>query len=197
MKDRVATALRAFVVLGLGVDVVLFAIVVALRVGFPYQLEWMTGSVLDHIERLRSGEPVYSAPTASWMAYIYPPLYYGIGALLGGSYLACRLVSLASAAAQAALVRSVAKELGASAFWAFAGSGLFVACYPYLGWWYDIERSDTLFGAMALVVCALLLRGRTPAVHALAGALGGLAFLAKQQAVFYVAGGVAALVVTW
>jgi hypothetical protein len=188
---------RIAITLALAVDVALFVGVVAQRLFFPYELEWMTGSVLDSIERLRSGAPLYAEPSASWIPFIYPPLYYWVGALLGGSALACRLVSLVSALFQAVMARRIARDLGATLFWAAVSGALVLACFPYAGWWYDLERSDTLGGAMILGTCALLVRARTPRAHAVAGLVAGLAFFAKQQAVFYVAGAIVALVATW
>src|SRR5205823_5763447 len=132
----------------------------------------------------------YAEPSATWIPFIYPPLYYWLGALLGGSALACRLVSLASVLVQAVMARRIARELGATSFWATASAALVLACFPYAGWWYDLERSDTLAGAMTLVTCALLVRARTPRAHAMAGLVAGLAFFAKQQAIFYLAGAI-------
>lgn len=169
--------------------------VVVSRVTFPGQIEWMTGSVLDHVERVRQGLPLYTEPTASWIPYIYPPLFSWIGAALGGSAVACRLVSVMSAIVQAVLVGRIALRLSASRFWSVVAVGLFFACFPYCGWWYDLERSDTLCGAMMLAVCWLLLDPRSFAASVIAGAMTGLAFFAKQQAVFYGAGAFAALVV--
>jgi len=172
----------------LAAQVVVVAYAIAVRVAFPFQIEWMTGSVLDHVERARQGLPIYTEPTASWIAYIYPPLYTWTVALLGGSAWVARLVSLASLTVQMACARKVARELGASPFWSTASAALVLACYRYVGWWYDLERTDTLFGALVLVSTLTLLRARSLPAHLLAGAVAGLAFFAKQQAVFYVAG---------
>jgi hypothetical protein len=53
--------------------------VIASRIRYPHDLEWMTGSVLDHVERVRNGVPVYTAPTARWIPFLYPPLFYWLG----------------------------------------------------------------------------------------------------------------------
>ncbi len=36
------------------------------RLGYQCELEWMTGSVYDHIERIRDGKSVYTAPSLEW-----------------------------------------------------------------------------------------------------------------------------------
>jgi hypothetical protein len=188
-----AKIVRAVAFVALALHVVACVYVVGSRIAFPGQLEWMTGSVLDHVERVRAGLPIYTAPSATWIPYIYPPLYSWVGAALGGSALACRLVSVASALVEGALVVRVARDLGASRRYAGLAAGLFFACFSFSGWFYDVERSDTLFGAMALGVCAIVLRSRRLPILALAGALAGVAFFAKQQAIFYAFGAVLGL----
>lgn len=163
----------------------LFAYVVAARLTFPFELEWMTGSVLDHVERIAQGHPLYAEPSADFIPFIYPPLYYWIAAKLGGSFLVCRLLSLSAAAIQAACAYRLALLLGAPRGWSLLAVGLFLACFGYVGWWYDIERSDTLFVAMMVSATTLLAWRRTAVTCALAGALVGLGFFAKQPAVAF------------
>lgn len=189
-------AARAVVAAVLAAQIVVVVYAIAARVSFPYASEWMTGSVLDHVERVLRGEPLYTEPSASWIAYIYPPLYPWIVAVLGGSALAGRVVSLVSVAIQMEACRRVARDLGAGRFWSWAAAAMVLACYRYVGFWYDLERSDTLAGTMVVVALSALLRARTVgaspfrehAVVVASGVLGGLAILAKQQAAFYVVG---------
>jgi hypothetical protein len=155
---------------------------VALRVTFPYELEWMGGSVLDHVDRVRAGLPVYTQPTTRWIPYLYPPLYYWIAARLGGGFLACRLLSLAAAGGQAACIGWLARRAGATPYWTSIAVLLFFSAFFYVGYWYDIERSDTLCVALVLLANVVLSRRRTVLATVSAGAILGLAFFAKQQA---------------
>lgn len=194
MRARVFSISRVAVAVGLGVHAVMFVWVVGGRLTFPFELEWMTGSVLDHVERVRAGVPVYVEPSSRWIPFLYPPLYYWVCAPLGGSVLACRLVSLATSLLQLVLVRRIARDLRASRFWSLAASGLFVGCFSYVGWWYDLERADSLYSALVVAGAAVLVRARGPFGHVVAGVCLAIAFLAKQQSVFYVAGAGAGLV---
>jgi hypothetical protein len=165
----------------------MFVYVVGARVTFPFELEWMTGSVLDHVERVRGGADVYAAPTAGWIPYLYPPLYYWLAAPLGGSFLACRLLSLVATATQAICIARLAKRAGATPFWRLVGVGLFLACFPFVGWWYDLERSDTVFVAIMLVATTILVETSSIPGAVLAGVLLGLGFFAKQPALAFIA----------
>jgi hypothetical protein len=168
--------------------------VIASRIRYPHDLEWMTGSVLDHVERVRNGVPVYTAPTARWIPFLYPPLFYWLGAALGGGAFACRLVSVVATIAQGGLVWSAARALRADRVWSAVAVLVFVAAFPFVGFWYDIERGDNLCGALVLGGSVALMRARGLRGHVVAGVLLAVAVLAKQQAIFYVAGGAVGLV---
>lgn len=192
-KKEARGTYRNVIVAALVAEIALVVVTIAQRLVFPHDIEWMAGSVLDHAERMRNGLPVYTEPTASWIPFLYPPLYPKLVAILGGSARAGRLLSLACAGVQVECTRRITKELGAERFWQLVAAALVVACYRYVGWWYDLERSDTLLGALVMIACTVLVRepkdDRAAGVAALfAGATLGLAFFAKQQAVFYVLG---------
>jgi hypothetical protein len=193
MRARVLSA-RIVLLAGLAVPAIAAVLVIAARIGHPYDLEWMAGSVLDHVERVREGKPLYTAPSATWIPFLYPPLYYWLCAVLGGGVYACRLVSLVASIAQGALVWQAARTLQATKFWSAVAVLVFVAAFPFVGFWYDIERSDTLFGAIVLAASVVLLRARSTRGYVAAGALFALATLAKQQALFYLVGAGAGLV---
>lgn len=194
MMQRLRRASRVLLVAALVGHALMALYVIASRVGYPHDLEWMTGSVLDHVERVRNGEPVYTAPTARWIPFLYPPLFYWLGSALGGGALACRLVSVVATLAQGGLVWSAARALDATKLWSAVAVLVFVAAFPFVGFWYDIERGDNLCGALVLAGAVALIRARGLRGHVLAGLLLAVAVLAKQQAIFYVAGGASGLV---
>src|SRR5690349_366009 len=105
-------------------------IAVLSRLFYPYELEWMTGSILDHVERVRAGLPIYAQPSPDWVPFMYPPLYYWICALVTKvlpGFLGCRLVSLAWTGVQAYCVWRLARRSSQSRFWAVLALGLFFA----------------------------------------------------------------------
>jgi len=185
--------LHALVGVGLAVHAVLLAWVVVGRLRFPFELEWMTGSTMDHVERVRAGSPLYVAPSAGFVPFLYPPLYYWVVALLGGSALAARLVSIGSVVAQAVCAFFVAGRVGAKGHTRFLAPGIIVASFSYVGFWYDVERSDMLCGALLVGGAFVLLRARGAAGHVVAGVVLASSVLCKQQASFYIAGAAGAL----
>lgn len=165
--------------------VVFFAYAVVQRFHYPVELEWMSGGVLDHVDRVSEGKPIYVAPSVAFIPFLYPPLYYWLSALVAKAMTvqaACRVVSVLATLVTAALVHRAAKKLGATAFWAACAVALFFGAYSLTGYWYDLERSDLLM--MAMITGGLVLALGRPALvpTAIAGALVGGAFFAKQPA---------------
>jgi len=178
--------------------VVCFAYVVVQRFRYPVELEWMGGGVLDHVERVKRGEPLYVAPSQSFIPFIYPPLYYWISAFVArfaSVLVACRVVSIVATAANAALVFGLSRALGATRFWSAVAVGLFFGAYSLTGYWYDVERCDPLATTLALggAFAWARLRDRGAAI---AGAIFAFAFLAKQQSIALVVWPAAALAFT-
>jgi hypothetical protein len=168
------------------------------RAGYRGELEWMTGSILDHVERVRAGEPVYTAPDARWIPFLYPPLYYRLAAAISRAVpiaLACRGLSIAATFAQAACVARLARRLGADRFWTAIAVGAFFAAFRELDYWYDLERPDSLVVAMLLAGAVVLVDVSGVIGAAIAGFVVGAAFFAKQPALLFLAAGAGALVV--
>lgn len=181
----------------LGVVLVgLFLYAVLVRATSPADAEWMTGAIRDHVERVRDGLPLYTAPSAEHVPFIYPPLYYWVAGALAKVMplkLACRAVSVASTLAAALAVRTASRGMGASRYWAAMGALTFIASYPLTSYFFDLERVDALFVALVAWATALALRSRTTRAIAIAGALLGVAFLAKQMAAAILLAGAAGL----
>ncbi|MFN3781621.1 MAG: hypothetical protein ACK4SO_05555, partial [Candidatus Kapaibacteriota bacterium] len=57
----------------------LTAYVMFSRLQYPYQLEWMEGGEVEHIQRLLDGKKIYCEPSMEFIPYIYTPFYYYIG----------------------------------------------------------------------------------------------------------------------
>ena len=53
----------------------------ARRLAYPYDLEWMEGTMLLHAHRLREGQPLYAPPSLAFVAFAYPPLQPALVAL--------------------------------------------------------------------------------------------------------------------
>ena len=209
-------ALWTAVALPAAYQLVLLGTAIAVRVGYPYDLEWMEGGMLHHALRIRSGEGIYAPPSIEFIPYLYTPLYPAILAMLGGvvgiSYTVGRIISVISligiavvSAVQLGHRRHAHADLGATGAGIALALGLFAAAYPATDGWYDLVRADTLFLFMVTSAIAAL-----PAWSRVGAGLGGhartaaggvllaLAFFCKQTGIFYVAlGGAIVLVYNW
>ncbi|HEV2473253.1 MAG TPA: glycosyltransferase family 39 protein, partial [Chthonomonadales bacterium] len=185
--------------------------------GYPFELEWIGGAMLDHCKRVLMHLPLYTAPGPGWFPYEYPPLYTWLCAWImewtgGPSFVPMRLVSILSTIGCAWLLYAWCRRACGSTIWSIAAAGLFLASYRFTGAFYDIERLDMLFLFLSFLGCYLLARS-LPAEPVSASASPGtersaggeslwvvlaalafaLAFLTKQQAILFTAAGAAAL----
>lgn len=165
-----------------------FLAVALLRITYPYELEFMTGACLDHVDRVLDGEPLYVPPTADFVTWLYGPLYFYTAAavswLVGGSSLVVlRVVSLTAAVATTALVyRFVHKRTDGDRFAAWTAMGLWASTYGIVGTWWDIGRVDSLFVTWTMLALALLMLGKKTSTAVLAALVLTLAYLTKQTA---------------
>jgi hypothetical protein len=168
-----------------------FVYAVVQRFRFPVELEWMSGGVFDHIERVRNGQPIYAPPSAEFIAFLYPPLYLwvsGFVARFASIFVASHLVSLAATGCTAACSYRIAQRLGATRYWSVVAVLLFVSAYSFTGYWYDLERADSLLMGMLTLGAVVALESDGAFGALVSGALIGGAFFAKQPAsVFFVA----------
>ncbi|MHB1002629.1 MAG: ArnT family glycosyltransferase [Thermoleophilia bacterium] len=166
----------------------LFLATLLSRAGYPYELEWMEGGIVDHAGRVLEGKQLYGEPSFEFTAFTYTPLYFYAGALsakfFGLDFFALRLVSiLASLGALTVIFQFVRRESG-SAFFALLAAGLFAGSYSITGYWFDLARPDMLFLCLILAAAYLVRFHESAAPLALAASLAFLAFMSKQTALF-------------
>ncbi len=167
----------------------LWLVLVALRISYPYELEWMEGGMLDHIHRVQQGKALYDAPSMEFGSYPYTPLYPWVCALFGSvavdGFAVARSVSVLATIGVLFALCAAARQSSDGGRWRLAAllsAGLYAAGNGFTGGWGDIARIDALstaLGAWAFVVA----RGGAGARRITAAAgLASLAFLAKQSA---------------
>ncbi|MFB3881490.1 MAG: glycosyltransferase family 39 protein [Armatimonadota bacterium] len=187
-EDRAAgpAALRWAVLALAGAFIALYLAIAPARMAYPYELEWMEGACVDHVQRVLEGKPLYVAPSLEFVPFVYPPFYFWVSAaaakLIGVGFLPLRLVSLLSSLGCLALIFLMVRRQTRSAFAGVIGAGVFAACFRIAGAWYDIARVDMLATALLLGAVYLAQLDRGWELHAVAGALVALAFLSKQVA---------------
>ncbi len=181
---RVAAALRTLPAIGAGAYIALFIVLVGLRVGYPFELEWLEGAMVDHVRTILSGAPLYAKPSLTFIPLTYTPLYFYAAAafskIIGVGFFPLRLLSIAaSAGVLGMLYRLAAREAGDIRAGMLA-AGLFAAMFGWTDGWLDLARNDSLFLLLALVAIYVLRWHDSPTAYASAGALMALSFLAKQ-----------------
>ncbi|HEY8080158.1 MAG TPA: hypothetical protein VIF62_38770 [Labilithrix sp.] len=166
------------------------------RVAHGCELEWTTGAVFDHAERVASGQPIYIAPSIDWIPLPFPPAYYAVvGPLMKvfPGFMAGRIVSILATLVQAVCVWRLASKHGARRTWCIVAIGFFAGAFAYCGLWYDVERPDSLFVATIAVGITILAERTGVFATAVAGAIVGAAFFVDQPALWFTFGGIAAL----
>jgi len=173
---------------GSALFLVVYLAIVAARIAYPFELEWMEGASLQQVQRILSGQPLYVAPTLDFIPLVYPPLYYYLSALtaaiIGGTFLPLRLVSFLASLGSCVVIYLLIRRESGNAFAALLGSGLYIATFRLSEAWFDLARIDSLFLFFLLAAIYLARFHSTPRGHLAAGAALALAFLTKQTALF-------------
>ena len=178
-----------------------FLYAVSQRLLYPHELEWMEGALADHASRVADGLPLYCEPQAEHVPFLYAPLLFwlgGLGMKLGlDGILALRLIATLFSVGSAVLIGLWVRKETALAVSGLVASGIFVAGYGWLAWWYDLARNDSLFVFLCLATTYQLRHGGRRQ-WLWAGLLATLALLAKQSALMWLpAVGVGAMCWNW
>jgi hypothetical protein len=192
---------RGAAVAAAAVAYVALAWVIAHRIAYPFDLEWLEGATLWHAQRLVDGQALYPAPSLQFVPHPYPPLYPALIALLarasgGVSYALGRALSVASFAGALAIGWRFVRGEGGSRAAAMVAMAIPCAAYVPTGAWIDLVRVDSLWLLLTAGGTTLAWRARrsTPGVAA-AAALLVAAFFAKQTAAPFMAAVALGLVV--
>ena len=158
----------------------------ALRIPYPYELEWMEGGAVDHAARIISGSPLYEKPSIEFMSFPYTPLYFYVSALLckfsWTGFAQLRLVSFISSLICLLLIYKFVYSETSNKKASFIAACFFAATFGQTGFWMDIAREDTMFLAFFLAAAYILKFRETAPFYILAGFLVALSFLSKQTA---------------
>jgi dolichyl-phosphate-mannose-protein mannosyltransferase len=163
-----------------------YAYVLAHRIGYPFELEWIEGGSLNSVARVMHGHALYSRPTLTWAPNIYPPLYYwisSIAARVGGlNFTSLRAVSVCASVVVCGAVWGLVRRDTGGLIGPTAAVGLFLASYRIGGAWFDVARVDMVFMAFLFTGLYAARSTERPAHAVVAGSLLFLALLSKQCA---------------
>lgn len=162
-----------------------FFFIALLSIGYPYQLEWMEGQVMDVVARVMSDQSIYVEPSLEYTPFIYAPLYFYVTAfmssLVGLDFFAGRLVSLLSITGVGLILfHWVRKEAGGWST-AWLAVGLFFATYQLSSRWFDVARIDSLYLFLLAAACFTFFYSQRAWCSVAAGLLFSLAFFTKQN----------------
>ena len=173
----------------------------AVRIPYPFEVEWMEGAMVDHASRIADGLPLYCPPGPEHVPFLYAPLLFWLGGFLMKlgvpGLLALRCIAAGATLATAMLIGHWVRRETGRIVPGLAATGMFLAGYGWLFWWYDLSRNDSLF-LLCTLGCAYALRHGGKWRWLSAGLLAAIAVLAKQSAVMWLpAIGVGALLHDW
>jgi hypothetical protein len=162
-----------------------------LRIDYPFELEWMEGSMVDHVIQIKEGGSLYPVANESFIAWMYTPLYYRIVALFPyfeqSPFISARMVSYVATLMMALFVFTIVVRVSEDTWFALLMLLLTVAVNPYMGYWYDLARVDSVFVCFCLASLAILQRKSIDLPRmVVCGLMLALAVFAKQIAVIVV-----------
>jgi hypothetical protein len=180
ISPRVLSGLRVLLAALSVLMVALFAYTALRRMHFVFEYDWIEDGVLASVRHIRSGLPLYSAPTTAFTPYLYTPIYLYVAAALsrvmGLGYAPLRLLSLLSTLGCFAVIYALVWREARKHLAAIAAVGLFAACYPVVQGAFDLGRVDMLY-LFFVLLAFYVTRFGNPALAAL---LWVLAFQTKQ-----------------
>jgi hypothetical protein len=163
----------------------LFLIISIIRLHYPYELEWIEGSMVDNTARIMDGKPFWVEPSIEFTPHIYTPFYYYVAAFVakftGIGFFPLRLVSFISTILSALIIFQFVKKETWKKSAGLISASLFFAGYGATGFFYDLGRVDMLF--LLLVLCSFYIIRLYKSVGSiiLAGIISWLALMTKQS----------------
>ncbi len=178
--------LRRLALLAASAYLLILLVVAALRLGYPYELEWIEGANLRQTLWMLEGHFPYRPPHINFLPLSYTPFYFllsaGLMKLLGIGFFAPRLLSLLSALGCCLLLYSIVKDETGNRPAGLLAAGLYAACYRFSGAWMDLAKVDSLFLFLFLLAFWVGLRSSRPLAWILSAGLYVLAYYTKQLA---------------
>src|SRR5919106_5816173 len=178
--------LRYLLMVGAAWFILTYIIIAILWLQYPYELEWMEGGMVDHAQRVLSGQKLYVRPSLEFVPFIYTPLFVYLSAIVskatGIGFEPLRLVSFVSSLGSFLLIFVIIHRETGNKFAALLSAGLFAATFRIGGAWFDIARVDSLALFLLLLGTYVLRFYRPPLAYIAAGLILSLSFLTKQSA---------------
>ncbi|MCC6350814.1 MAG: hypothetical protein IT347_14600 [Candidatus Eisenbacteria bacterium] len=167
------------------------------RVGYPVEVDFIEGVMLDHVARIAHGQPIYVAPSLQFIPLAYMPLFTTVSGLVmrltGPGFFAMRIVSFSSSLLLAALIAIVVLRETRRPVFALAAAGVYAMAFGLTGACYDVGRPDSMMLLLSFGGLAVLRYSRGAAGAVGAAGLLTLGFFTKQHSVLFSFGALAYL----
>ncbi|MCP4634257.1 MAG: hypothetical protein GY855_15130 [candidate division Zixibacteria bacterium] len=185
MDEGINKYLKWGLIGGAWLFVLVYIALAIIRIGYPFELEWMEGGVVDHCRRILSGENIYVSPSVDFVPYIYTPLYYYLSAffmkIFGAGFTVPRLISFIASLGCMLIIYSFVRRETGSKLSAFLSAALYAAAYRFNGAWYDLARVDSLY--LLFCLSAIYVIRKTNSITVIIPAIAlTLAYFTKQSA---------------
>jgi hypothetical protein len=138
--------------------IVLFCISAAERVRAPFELEEHEGYAVESIGQIADGGSLYSAPSFTFVPYLYAPGYYYTAAAVvravhHNGFSVARSISIASTLGAFAMIFLLVWRETESWLPSLAAAALYAGAYPLCESWFDIARLDSFY--VLVLLCAI------------------------------------------
>lgn len=164
------------------------------HINFPLNLEAMELTVVQHLQRLMAGQPVYVEPSPDFVPLAYAPLYYYVSApfawIFGANLFTMRLVAILGMLGAEIVLFLAVKRQTKSNWWAIIAVGLFAAAYRVMDTYLDNAHSDSWLLFMVLLGCYLIELNRSRTINLLGVLFLVISFWFKQHGAIFTIGGV-------
>ena len=159
--------------------------IAACQLGYPFNLEWIEGAMMDHVHRILEGKSIYSEPSVEFVPSPYAPVYFYLSAFLscifGPTIKIMRWISAFSTASILAALYLWGKRETGSKVAGTVSAGMFALVYWFVSEWFFLARVD-MFSLAFFVWSAYLIRfGKNNRHLICSGFLTAFSILTKQN----------------
>jgi hypothetical protein len=167
------------------------------RVGYPLELDFIEGVMMDHMARIAHGQPIYVAPTLHFIPLAYMPFFTVVGGFVmrftGPTFFAARVVSFGSTLITMALLAGIVWRETRRRSLALAAAGIYAMAFGITGACYDVARPDSLMLMLSFSGLAVLRFSKGIPGALVAALLLTLGFFSKQHSILFTFGALAYL----
>jgi len=159
--------------------------IAAYQLGYPYNLEWIEGAMMDHVHRILGGKSIYCEPSIDFVPSPYTPIYFYLSAFLslifGPTIKVMRWISAFSTLSILLTLYCWGKRETGSKVAGVISSGMFALVYWFVSEWFFLARVDMFSLALFAWAAYFVKFGKENRYLIYAGFLTFLSIFTKQN----------------